>query len=1064
MIEFNPFLLLFWVFLSSFVPGTILSFSILRKNDLPALDKLFIGFGVGIILLPLLPFFLYLFLGIKFSHSIAILSVIIMYLLAALAAFLSKLHEDILSFRLPQNFSIQLPSIQEIEKKHLLSLSLLLIILVTFWIRLGTYSPIFHELDPYYYTYISQQIIVFGENPFDDRTAWYPDLKVNHRAVPALSYLESLWYSLYSSGGAYDNMLLALIASCYPPIAAALAVYFLYLIISVGYKQEWAIIGAGIASFVPMFLYKTVAGEMEVQPYAFFALSMFLALYAIAIKKYDIRYALLASIAYAGLTLGSSSEVVAISVLLIFTPLYAVYLYFKEARLEVMRDFIVLNALILLIGAFFASSVVKFLFGGGSIGFSGTTIALFGVVAFSAALFLIKTHVEQKKANTLLAVLFVAGIIMFLFTPVGSAIKGIAAGGLGVIGFDTALKRTIAEQNPASGMLADQIGFVAESYPHAFDTLFTPLGKAIPVLSTHLTFLSKTLSGIADTIFGLVSLLVNFGLGVSISLLNTVIGTNVIWEDKSNNMLLLWIFLFVVVLFLSYKRLSREQGVPLYLLYAAAVFPPLLVGMLKAKYTLYAGFLLAIAIAMVFAEFDVILTPILRKKAEKFKGQEGLFQSTAFNLLNHFLLVAAVFLLFMQFFHDGYAYALLSESFKVRFQDNPLALQTRFKDFCSTLKMRGSYDADICAAAQDPILYANMGTNYQYNQKLCFYSIVDDLYNPSQTQQQAAGLRCQRLATYWVESMEWIRYNTENNSRTTSWWDYGHWINYFGQKNTVLRNEHSSLEMIGQVADAYLDGSASDLKTFMQGHDSKYALFDTELIAGGGTLGGKYGALNYLSCAYNNQTDVSSQPGQSECEYEHLWEQVFIPITQNSTLTGDTCTISKNNVGYKAYHVYILIKDGNSTKFVRSPYYPGSCIGQINDAKTLAACQQAVKIIPVYCAGSVLMADGTKTLGFYYLNESYSNCDLKLNKGSMELTYAVGSTYHFYPNVITGTMFYTKKKIWLENGQAVEGYSDRKGKFYDSNLYKAIFLDEIEGFDRAYSTNGGYVKIYKIKE
>ena len=92
MIEFNPFLLLFWVFLSSFVPGTILSFSILRKNDLPALDKLFIGFGVGIILLPLLPFFLYLFLGIKFSHSIAILSVIIMYLLAALAAFLSKLH------------------------------------------------------------------------------------------------------------------------------------------------------------------------------------------------------------------------------------------------------------------------------------------------------------------------------------------------------------------------------------------------------------------------------------------------------------------------------------------------------------------------------------------------------------------------------------------------------------------------------------------------------------------------------------------------------------------------------------------------------------------------------------------------------------------------------------------------------------------------------------------------------------------------------------------------------------------------------------------------------------
>ena len=56
---------------------------------------------------------------------------------------------------------------------------------------------------------------------------------------------------------------------------------------------------------------------------------------------------------------------------------------------------------------------------------------------------------------------------------------------------------------------------------------------------------------------------------------------------------------------------------------------------------------------------------------------------------------------------------------------------------------------------------------------------------------------------------------------------------------------------------------------------------------------------------------------------------------------------------------------------------------------------------------------------------------------------------------------YTKDKVWLENGNITDGWNDRKGRFYDSVLYKAFILQELEGFDKVY--DNGDVKIYRLK-
>ncbi|MFH1222167.1 MAG: hypothetical protein V1492_03720, partial [Candidatus Micrarchaeota archaeon] len=142
-------------------------------------------------------------------------------------------------------------------------------------------------------------------------------------------------------------------------------------------------------------------------------------------------------------------------------------------------------------------------------------------------------------------------------------------------------------------------------------------------------------------------------------------------------------------------------------------------------------------------------------------------------------------------------------------------------------------------------------------------------------------------------------------------------------------------------------------------------------------------------------------------------------------------------------------------------YYPGECSGNVSDERIRYFCANYVHLVPTYCAGNVELANGQQQVGTYYINETYPNGDLKVNKGFIAYPFLVKGT--FTGGDLTGiTMIYTKDKVWLENGQIVDGYADRKGDFYDSNLYTSLMLNEVEGFDQVY--DNGAVKIYKLRE
>jgi len=1022
-LSFDLLAFLFWLFISSFVPGAILSFSVFKKDDFLFIEKLLIGFALGLFLLPMIPFLLYFIAGVTFSYDIALLSVGLLYAISIAAFVINKGYE----ITIPKEFE---------KKKLMIAIALLAILIASYMVRIGSYSPIFQELDPYYYTDTAQQLLVFGENPMDDQTSWYPEVVVNHRIIPAISYLEAIWYSLYNGSTDYNNMLLAVIAGMYPPVAAMLAVFFIYLLVSTATKREWGIAAAGIASFMPVFVHKLSAGEMEVQPYAFFALFFLYAFYALSLKRKDLRFSVLAGMAFAAVALGSSSQILAVASLLVFMVLQAVAYFFRKKDTEDLRFLLISNSIVFAIGPLLGSALLKDLF---TIGYPSLTIVtpfLAGVLAIGA-LYLIKLKVPARQATAVFAAMIVIGLLVYALTPVGDYVQRIGKSGFALGEFTNPLDRTIAEQHPVSdnAVFAGQMGFVAATWPAVVSILLWPVMAAFDAinLSENIIEAVAIIGQLVALILLPISIIVNIVFRLVVEVLNLFLGTSVEYLDKGNSIMLFWVLAFWAALAYSLYSFVKKEEDNLFILIFAIIMPPFIVGIIKAKYTIYSAVLLAVAIGF----FIGVASDALGKIKQA---------ATA-------LLAIAAFLVFMQFIYNAYAISLLWGSVQPLYQNDPAALQPKFQEFCTIIG-----DPDVCAAAQDPFGYADKGTNYQYNQKLCLFSVYSDYSHLSGSgpfwETHTAYYRCQRLSTYWVDSMEWINGNTEEGSRIISWWDYGHWINFFGQKNAVIRNEHISHEMIGAVADGYLDATPEELKEYMQAHDSEYALLDIELVAGGGGLGGKYGALNYLSCAWNNETNVSQEVSTSQCESDHLWETIYISQTP--------CTISSltGKEGVTAYKVYRRYSQYGGYHY--TPTYPGECVSPQN--QNLAAyCQGAIKVEPAYCVGPAMLATGQNTTATYYLNETYENGDLKINKGLLQFPAFVPTTYHLGP-VTSATILYTPDPIWLENGVIRSGYEDRKGKFYDSNLYHGIFLNSIPGFDLVYSTPDGAVKIYKIRE
>ncbi|HIG96587.1 TPA: hypothetical protein HA249_06920 [Candidatus Woesearchaeota archaeon] len=1039
LVLFDSWLMLFWIFITSFIPGALLAVSILKRSELKLFEKILIGFGIGFSLPQIIPYLLS-FVGIKFSFGIAILSTLVFYAIA-LALLLKEKPFEGFKLEVPKLSIEELKNIEAPVWSWIVAALLVIVMLSAFMLRISSSSPVFSELDPYYYTYGAQQIVTLGEMPLNDETAWFEDAngdgisetKVDHRSHPVLLYMEAAWYSFYTMGADaahYDNYLLALVAGAYPPVAAALAFFFLYLFFAANYPRQFSLIGAAVASFVPIIVLKLSSGEMEVQPYAFFALGFFLSAYAWGAKekKFEnsLPFALVAALGYIALALGSSSAVVGVSAITIFIGIQSILMFLKSAETrDNLLDFAKFNLIIIGIALFLIATIIHPIYRNGVFTFEYlyTGPAVYMIMALAPTLLALVLYYLRNMIKDIETMFYALGglilfsMLIFFFTPLKTFISQGAMSGLTTATFDTALKRTIAEQGASGALFQGQLGFMAATPQEVAET-FLP-----PSIFGDLTNLATSLLG---KIFAPLSVFANTLFSIIFAVVNALFNAGIAYDAKETSLLLVIISLsFLGILYSAYRSIKGNE-LTLFALYAAVLFPPALVGLLKAKYTIYVGFFFAGAIGLVFAELffagSALIKRFYAEKEETIKKYStGLFA---------FLFLFGLLFSYLQFTHEDFSSSILYNSYKLRFQDNPAAFKEKLTQVCNQLKLSGGYDADVCEAANDPVEYASRGTNYQFDQKLCSISIPDNPFTATASEQRAISFKCQRLAVSWINVMEWIRFNTEKDARVISWWDYGHWLNFFGQRNAVIRNEHISLKMIGEVAKGYLHDTPEELAAYMKSHDSKYALFDGELVLSGGTVfGGKYGALNYLSCNEMGLTGVSYSPGTSPCELEQLWETIYIPKTGGA----QQCyvSISSGKAGLLAYKL----------KVTQNPD------GGLNSG-----------LEPAYCVSDSVLADGQKVLATYELNQKDAAGNLKLNKAILQ------QNYETQDGVAVMSAYYTKDKIWKEGNSTVDGYADRKGKFYDSNLYKAYFLEDLPGFKLVYKTEGNEIKIFKLEE
>jgi len=56
----------------------------------------------------------------------------------------------------------------------------------------------------------------------------------------------------------------------------------------------------------------------------------------------------------------------------------------------------------------------------------------------------------------------------------------------------------------------------------------------------------------------------------------------------------------------------------------------------------------------------------------------------------------------------------------------------------------------------------------------------------------------------WIETLDWIKLNTPEDSIVASWWDYGYWISTVAERTTLIDNATISTWQIAKVAEIFM--------------------------------------------------------------------------------------------------------------------------------------------------------------------------------------------------------------------------------------------------------------------
>ncbi len=275
------------------------------------------------------------------------------------------------------------------------------------------------------------------------------------------------------------------------------------------------------------------------------------------------------------------------------------------------------------------------------------------------------------------------------------------------------------------------------------------------------------------------------------------------------------------------------------------------------------------------------------------------------------------------------------------------------------------------------------------------------------------------VPNYWLAATSWMSSHAGPFApRILSWWDYGDWINWFGNSNAVLRGDNSIAKLDYETAARFVLGFSdgygpANLANFSNGIQAKYVLFDDQLTQ-------KWQALDFLACVNVNQTsrafaiqaaNGTGSPyelGTSQCELTHDPAYLFLPASifskSGSSNIGDYCQIPNSNVS--AFKGLMVIGSSISNQTYCVPFNYSTGISRL------------------------LYPNGTKT----------------------NIVFSLSTQFYSGSVTVSGEQFISFIAIYLPNGPNGT-VTNAPTEFYNSNYYRGFYLGELPGFTMAYPSN-----------
>ena len=991
-------------FLSMFIPGILLAAVLLKKTELHPFEIVVIGFIFGMIapatltwLEAYLDSYIHFF---SFSLTLFEINALILTIIGAALSYQQGILKDFNKFitefltekNKPQTSMIaeqQTEHKSEEHTEHVIHESknkntwwvwavLLTLMLLTFYTRIEGIStaPKFFEFDPYFDMFATFTILTNGHQFLNDTSAWPLIAQgTNHRIEPVVPYLEAYWYSLINSLKYHytqlHTSLMSYVGSVYPPITAALLVFVIFALLYHEYNEYIALIGAALTTTMPVLLTTFIAGEQLVEPWGIMTLFFFFYAYTLAIRDIkNKRLAILAGIAFASTFLGAHYYTVTTGVLVLYILAQGIIDVLRD---DITTDFYKMNAIVI---ATFAVLFILFTIYNTTLEARvpkvfGVPITLSGPI-LSLALIAVLDYVPKimKQRN-----------IIFKELNLQTKVAWLAF--IGVVSVVAILFTPVG--NPIKGYLELSARFTTPS-----KALFMTVQEYIPT-----------------------GLFYNFGAQ----------GFGPIGANTFGLPMLVWFVSLTSLILIGVSIVFRRSRVGI--LYMAIALPLMFAGFSEVKYLPHFGVAYILLFCIILGELLFLSQnkyKLVIKKRHEAEAEMRLKPSvySEHRLLFESILVVSGFFIFGIF-------ALLAATVYL----------IGAKYFLNHTYSRN--DTYLIALSVILFLFSFSSRGFVYGENSTMIQALGAAYvnfkNPSQTCSTlnnannglGYSIYCNLIPSYWLNSMKWIRENVGPYApRVLSWWDYGDWINWFGNTNAVLRGDNAYASEDYATAAHFVLGSKYNytpqaLAGFMNDNQTKYVLFDQDLIA-------KWQALDFLACVRINATSRAfaiaqaraqnlTSPyvlGTSNCEIKHDPQYALVPLQALVPINSSTqqsinnyCTISgASNIYIRAY---LVIGPNLSNNTV--------CVSSVPDKNGVL---------------SVYNESGTKLNAV--IQSSYFLGVINVNTPPRPQPF------------VQFLMIYTPNG---PNNTVTNAPSD----FYNSNFYKGFFYGQLPGFTQVYPQN-----------